>query len=71
MATTALLWIDVQSSFPAKGYWVETLAAAWEPSLTGSATCPNGTLEAEVAGQMRVNREDVVSLLPSLDSTFS
>ncbi|WNL37658.1 isochorismatase family protein [Halomonas sp. PAMB 3232] len=28
---TALLLIDVQASFPAKEYWVESLANAWKP----------------------------------------
>ncbi|MBP5980271.1 MAG: isochorismatase family protein [Halomonas sp.] len=29
--TTALLMIDVQSSFPARDYWVESLAEMWRP----------------------------------------
>ena len=28
---TALLLIDVQASFPARDYWVESLAQAWRP----------------------------------------
>lgn len=31
MTTTALLMIDVQASFPARDYWVESLAEAWRP----------------------------------------
>ena len=29
--TTALLLIDVQASFPARDYWVESLAQVWRP----------------------------------------
>lgn len=31
MMATAMLLIDVQASFPARNYWVETLAADWRP----------------------------------------
>lgn len=32
LSTTALLLIDVQASFPARDYWVESLAEAWRPN---------------------------------------
>ncbi|WP_417422555.1 isochorismatase family protein [Halomonas sp.] len=32
LSNTALLMIDVQSSFPAREYWVESLAEAWRPN---------------------------------------
>ncbi|MGP9680173.1 isochorismatase family protein [Halomonas sp. AOP27-A1-41] len=31
-SNTALLMIDIQSSFPARDYWVESLAKAWRPN---------------------------------------
>ncbi|GHB18811.1 isochorismatase family protein [Salinicola rhizosphaerae] len=31
MTKTALLMIDVQASFPARNYWVESLAEIWRP----------------------------------------
>ena len=32
LSNTALLMIDVQSSFPVRDYWVESLAEAWRPN---------------------------------------